>query len=111
MLQVDATGINQPTNHSNELSRVKTWSYSRSRTRVEYFVSLRRVYSVSIYNIVACRDPLLANDCETNNETTQLLGNGFLLNGNLTATEERCFQRGPCRDVASKTTGSMSQLY
>jgi hypothetical protein len=38
--------------------------------------------NIKYINIVTCRDPLLGNDSATNNETTQLIGNRFLISNN-----------------------------
>jgi hypothetical protein len=74
------------------------------------------LHTLFLYNVVACRDPLLSNECETNNEKSPLLGSRFSISNNWTAydwttTEEWCFLRCPYRDVTRRTIEAVSQLW
>jgi hypothetical protein len=62
-------------------------------------------------NGVACTDPLLGNDGETNNETTPVVRQQFLDKQQLNNNEERCFLRGPCQCVINGTCLELSQLW
>jgi hypothetical protein len=80
---------------------------------MKIFKDFRDVLNMSTY-ILWYVDPLLVNDSEISTYTTavakyQLRKHIFLHGNNCTATEERCFLRGPCRDVRSRAS-SLLQL-
>jgi hypothetical protein len=60
--------------------------------------------------MISCRNPLLGNDEETNNETTPTARQQIFNKQQLNYNRGTVFLRGLCRDVINRTIGAVNQL-